>query len=1345
MMKNFVKIFQYWNFINSNLMKRLLLVAALLLLFGCLQPAVKLGCCMKANATESDPAKQGCVMYNTTSFATTDAYFSKCGAEGGAACTNWCDTSRGGCNVSVKVGTSYQDFMVPVCTLDQLQACISSNCTAMLCGDFDFKPRVAPAMGTESDMKNAIPPDLEEKGGSLGFYNAQCRFLLMDATFNRIMKNSKSQINVFRMGIGGSFDEYDQYRYFFPMSDKYCNLNPKGSIDRYMNYIGSDLKPYDPLTGITENCLDDSKVLPPFNFSETSTPRTSKFTVTPSFTYTPKVADVSNYKRAYYARVDERATAWGTDIEIEITNPDTGMTETVAGPTVYSYYLDNAPFVDPVNNVYKKLDDKFYKRYLSIAHAARIYGITKPTDTRAPFECDVSSNDCYSGSCSTQTYVRSVMVRPGFLVASQAPEVVTDCTKTTDELGITRVICPPTKSVSVSSGTPPTKTYATVTVTPYRVEVNDASGTAPNYDPLFSVISGISGGTELDDWWNGFPTNSFNRIIGSNTWTVTGNPVVDYDWKKKKVCSTEPYTGVDNETYVWCPRVVESPLLPPVGGTVFFGKTDGADVTYNGDTIIGYALASSDYEFNHTLLVQNCNLKPGRDYVRVSINNLPTDLPPLMAAFKPYFEQRVKAIRNNGMLSGCKASINAYEAVVASMPWVVSYKKQVHLNYTYPTSSGYMSAQIYYPLGYHMSSSVAQAVRADNPYDFLMDGTKGTSSCDLQATANDSRTHSMYLSGKTWTWGMSFYYTMALSKSIYLIKYNTSTENIGSCAIDKITYLPMTKTFGWCEPCTTSTLAFQNITAANRSYMPRYTGNVQDSAATNVETICTPKYSGMWLFGSYISLLNASCFNRYITDVQDYNGLAFGTGAPRTRPEATIMKERLGNYLKSGVMPVIDMSDASNWNLTNTIPGVGATMNYTEYDFKRLFGEMGAVIVIVGHVKSKSDAQAKAEEILERGATVKDYCFGCLTAFHVDNPASNETFRNITKEILLDPRSESTIDMVTFDYSVTRHPPPTPIAGLENRSNAVVDDIASYGRIALQLRNTPTMVVGFNVDYTSFDPNWDWYGNYSVLFDTVVRKQNELIKAGVTGIIYSPVRTVFSRFRTDPVTNPAGEGIVLITGSDNIGHKTEKFCAMQDAMYKMSTTSPIAVFNKAVGMEAVNCTACTSVEVMLGECGPPEGGGTLPVCDNNETCSLGDIPDANMAKCPDNAITPNCRLCSEMPGNYVCTMTYANGTVQTLTGAMSDIQTDMYMDVIAGIPKPYKCCLRDEASGLNYTYMKSAYGSPQNKPLVFPKSGDPNTDCGVGTSISDMTALTGFCGVRQTQIKDYDINCTITG
>jgi hypothetical protein len=1290
---------------------RLALLALIIVVLaaGCVTPSQKLGCCLKANMS------QGCVLYNVSATSAEPRDLTS------NTTTIPCSNTTG-CNVTV-AGNNY---LIPICTEDDLAGCTSPECTAMVCGDFAYKPRVSPGIGSIGELEGDVPPNLEEEAVAFQFYKAQCRFIPMDADLRQIMKTSKSQINVFRLGVGGSFDEFDQYRYFFPVSDKFCNINPATDdndlrVDRYMNFLRGDGTNYlNPETDITENCVDGSGDPPPMTFSESASSVTNSFIGT----YSPVVPDAENYKFAHHGRKALNAN-WASSND--------------------GYYYYSGEYKDQ-SKVFKKIDDAYYKRQLNIAHVSSIYGLNASTDTtRAPFECDPSANECYSGSCNIQVHNRGVNVQfPG--IAEDGAEVVSDCNKIEDENGRTRIVCAPTISVAANGNNPPSLGFAKVELRPAHIETTGSGlGLVSWYPTSFNSLA--SDPSVFNPYWANFSTIFSTDHKGTYRNITNTLSYMTYYYTKRKFCSVDyPGENTSNTTSLCSSGYSESSDLPPVGGIVFFGQLkDQNTVVYKNNTIIGYAI-SNKHDFDDMLFVKNCginmtgqaseNVTETSDFVRVDLSGPDDpDWAELMQAFTPYFMDRMDAVATKGVTQ-CNSHISADDAVISSIPWVFGYEKglndpEISLGTLFDVNYSY-GPYYFQSINKHLTSTPAQEYREKNVYEQAMAGMSGASACELSLDS-------------IWWWGYwnnpKFYYNLAHTRYIYLFKYKPQSKKIGNCAVDDSKFLPEIKTFGWCEPCTTSTLAYQNLTARDRVYMPYQTAKVQGTSSINVKSLCSAQYNTQWTgFLNWEVTDNVTCIYDPVTDISEYKESIGYIGSPRTIPDATIIKERAGAYMKSGILPVFDLSDASNWDLTNPdsdeddfclffLTDCDDADSYAQYDFERLFGNMGASVVIVDHVSSVSDANAKLDGIKERSASVRERCWGCLTAFHVDSPASNDTFDEIIGTVL-DPQASFTIDMITFDYKISDHS----ISDLG--PDAVVDDIESYSRIALKTEKKPTMLVGLSVKNN--DGTYS-FANHGALFDKIVERQNDLVKAGLVGIIYSPARGA---------SGNDGLGIVNLDGS-GLGTKNQKFCALQGAMYKMTTIPPNALFTKVVSLNNITCEPCTGLDKTQKNCGdPPEGPGLK--CDNGEDCLLPDPMPSGMSatdfKCPESTVVDDCTLCKDVGGSYTCTKTFFNGTKQNFSGPMSEITSDIYLDVVAGLPKPIKCCLESGSGNesVRYSFTKKSFATPLNKPIVFPKSGDDNVDCGFGADTNTISTLSNFCNVQTVPIKDYDINCSIS-
>ncbi|MBU0532503.1 hypothetical protein KKB44_03345 [Candidatus Micrarchaeota archaeon] len=1289
--------------------KAVIFVAIVFIIAGCLKPITNLGCCQKENISE------GCVLYNTTDFSLVDLINDTVVG----SCDNPIMQTEGYCNVSI----NGEFHLIPICTQDQKVPCVDPNCTAMICGDFEYKPRVAPGVQSEETMaEDAAPTNMDDDEAML-FYKGQCRFLPMDAKLRNIMKSSKSQINVFRVGVGESFDEYDQYRYYFPMSDKFCSAvrEPEEPVDRYMNYLNPvTMEPYYPLDeedGIIENCFNESNVLPPFSYTDSIADNsTGDFG---RIEYDSVVPELHNYRLAHNARYNYNSTWY-----------DEGYYW-----YIYGYWNEDS--------VYKKIDKEFYRRELSIAYADTIYNLGGTGTTKAPFECEMAGGDCYSGTCDTATYNRGTLVEA--TEDPERPEIVADCYETSDENGNDIVLCSSLKTVTLGDpGEAPERTYAMMSVRPSRLLTNTYGtywGTA-----LFgySALADEDGIEALKNRWGiGWIEDSLTGASYMQILTTETATDVRMVYKDKRDCPADYGTFEDDdpegneEAPCFEVEFDEDTDWPPATGTVFFGKLGDNVLVYPANDsekiVIGYSLATPS-EFEDTLLAKNCELVEGVDYEVVDIGE-PTEWNEsgLVDAFKPYFGNTLETYKTYGFADGCGNAMPYWTLQLSQLPWVVNFDKGLlGANLIILDEEEKHDREAYY-----LGSTAAYAERMRNTYNENATDTMDDGSCNLRRHTGTE--FEAYYGFGIYGFGMGnpVYNVILYSKYLILLKYEPGSKKIGNCAVDDITYRPEVKTFGWCEPCTTSTLAYQKIETTERVYMPGYSVNIEDAEYNNEERLCEAKREWDWSFMGYDTRDNVSCFSPYISDIDDYQGSIGGIGSPRTIPDATVIKERMGDYLKSGVMPIIDMSDASNWEKSNPDAEKAAEdendtyvfwlnydedpTNYSEYDFEALLGDMGAVVVIVDNVTA-ANAAIKRDQIIERAFIIREKCFGCLVAFHVINPASNESFSNAIRDVIVGPDAIYNIDLVTFDYEVSEHSDVS-----SEGAEAVVDDIASYGKIALQTKNKPTMLIGLNV--RSDDPVWD-ETNYGELFDMILLNQNKLINSGILGIIYAPVRSTMG-----------GEGVVDETLG--LGIKTPKFCALQGAMQKMSGAIPVSIFTKTVAVEDMECIPCTSWDKLPGGiCEYMDY--SAQTCDDGNMCIMPEMmmDFGNDYKCPENAVTVDCPLCNETGTTFECTYTYANGSTREISGDMNDITSDIWMDVMAGFSKPNKCCLQDEASGALYTFIEKAYQTPVNQPAIFPKSGYENVDCGFGSTTSQIGEISTFCGLQQSPIRDYTIECS---
>ncbi|MFH1393438.1 MAG: hypothetical protein ABIH29_01000 [Candidatus Micrarchaeota archaeon] len=1294
-----------------------------LMLAGCVTPVQKVGCCLKSNAT--GPDSDGCMIYNMTDYEIYDYRSDTIGP---------CDRedlgNDGHCNVTF--GGKMQ--LIPICTEDMLGSCFFPDCKAMVCGDFKFTPRVAPGFTSVEDAEGQVPPGTDDEN-MLNFYEAQCRFLNMDTRLRTAMKNSNSLINAFRVGIGEAFSDFDQYRYYFPISDQYCNINPALTeddfrVDRYMNYVGPENEPFLPTVDMEEDCLvDDGDVPPPFRFG---------------FATLADASDISGPWDIY-----------------DITDPD------VSGYKFREFWRTRALEEDDyeytptmIRNEYKfkKIDDDFYRKSLVTAYFDDIYG----GEGRAPFECDTQAYDCYSGDCDTSFYSRGMMLTGASGDPSTWTSVDGGCNLETDATGHQKVVCFPKKDAYIAPGGDVVIQYATVQATNWLFEieldgygVNDINeDDADPPDDLYGCCrEGWPSSCGADDYsWNinhvcqlrwewmditgkclyssacrsrfgascgdacdmGDPTTGYyknndmffgNAIFSSmpNDFGYTREDPVDGS------CDTPRCTLNSGDGKCYCPYYDFAPNYPPAAQVEFFGtfgENDYEKVIWNGDLVIGYSLAREP-EFDDLFLYEACNLAAHpEDYVHLDLNNpaVPADyhdgadtVHNLMQAFLPYFEHRIFEMQSDVWPDGT-AMLDG-DIVISSIPWVIAYKRGSWSGNTFDTDIRFMTE----PANYYLSRNYLDEPIPEWPYNYY-----GVSPAELRLSYDISHDRT---------------YTALMSREITLLMDGDGDNMFGDCMIDERSGLPMMRTFGWCKPCTLSTLAYQYVLANDTTYIDAWENDVEAGTLTQMCTV------------DGISGSEVSCFHPTIIDLDIYQGELAKMGTMRTYPDASYMKERMEVYMRSGIMPVIDLKDDSNWNLENPFhPGTP----YEYFDSRFLLDNKGAMIVIVDELSCFPNCPASVDtnQIMQRANSIRNSCPRCMTAVSL-RVGDNESFSTLLDLVFSDPRIDLVVDMVSIDYGANwgeiSDPPSQTSDDPSERAVQMVDDMASFARLSLLQAGKPSLITQFGVsEATSAANDGPWNEEtFETLFNTVIINQDTLVKAGIIGVIFSPVRT--------PYGVELGSDAGIVDDTSGVGVKTEKFCSLERAINKMRSQPIYATFTPIVQQDSVECVACSEIEISLGLCEAPEA----LECDAGGECTHAP-GDEGSVKCPTDAIVKisadeNCQLCNATFGKYICDYAYINGTIETKEYNARDIDSLLYAEVMAGLERPDKCCVKN-VDDVYFSYGKTSMPSPMNRPVVYSASGNPAQDCGVTSSASGI-GETSFCGY-DLPVQQYDINCS---
>ncbi|MEW6036074.1 MAG: hypothetical protein AB1529_05655, partial [Candidatus Micrarchaeota archaeon] len=541
-------------------------------------------------------------------------------------------------------------------------------------------------------------------------------------------------------------------------------------------------------------------------------------------------------------------------------------------------------------------------------------------------------------------------------------------------------------------------------------------------------------------------------------------------------------------------------------------------------------------------------------------------------------------------------------------------------------------------------------------------------------------------------------------------------KDTGICEFNSDQGVPVTKSFGWCEPCSYATIAKQYATTdPDVYYSPdqrtNYTGSSKTSSVSG--DVCEPSFGFGIGYGSEsydMTCPTTDDPNRPDKGYDDYDFSGY--------PDAVYMQEKQVQYFKENIMPVIDLTSPGNWGEFGSLQISNAII------------DRGPSVLIIDNVSSTF---AGGSMLSAKISAAKGVCPSCVIAVRLSNGAANS--RNASERVALDiaalerlnetnaPGVMDKVHMVTFQYYPNEYTK-------EFTDSCSLSDEEMFENIVYLLENTsrrimvaterPTMVTEFGI---TGEGCWD--KRKSELFlSNLLLKQKRLAKAGLGGIIYSDTST-------------------LVSGS---GY-SDMFCGVEKGSRSLVSDERVTIFNKVLALPAtqVKCDGCTDFDVTMGRCNR--------TCPNGVDCTadaqaltlakqqLGlpaATPDDEVpVKCPNQAIPMPCTPCSESTEKIYCDFFRSDGTTLNATYNISDLSI-LEADIIASIPPPHACCLQDETG--NYTYAKTSTTGKMSAPLMFSPSGDPREDCGV----ADLSSLEKpLCGV-DLPIKNYKVECRIT-
>lgn len=248
---------------NCNRIALALAFAALLIVFGCTSSKY-VACCVKDKIYNST---SGQLLASPTCRFQNDTLFGSCSMtlglfnSGVANCTDTAGTdcrtitNADDCDITTTChwnesaspkcqgGDAY--WLKPICVDDIPKSCVNNRCTAMMCGFSDLAPSPPPSSqdwdieNFDSSNQKQVPNSEAAAPLKVNLQGTSCAFEPMSKKLYKTVQNSKGSlwVNAFRFGVGRSFGDYESSRYFFPATDYLCNINPKGTKDRFSVYL----------------------------------------------------------------------------------------------------------------------------------------------------------------------------------------------------------------------------------------------------------------------------------------------------------------------------------------------------------------------------------------------------------------------------------------------------------------------------------------------------------------------------------------------------------------------------------------------------------------------------------------------------------------------------------------------------------------------------------------------------------------------------------------------------------------------------------------------------------------------------------------------------------------------------------------------------------------------------------------------------------------------------------------------------------------------------------------------------------------------------------------------------
>ncbi|MFN3909652.1 MAG: hypothetical protein ACK4J0_00255 [Candidatus Anstonellaceae archaeon] len=303
-------------------------------------------------------------------------------------CSKNCNFDKANCTNQDEKNTCYSltnpKTTYPICVNNSIVLCIQNQCKVWMCGE--KKPTVKREYSFSTSDQETLKNNYKSQSGKKTIFDVQrglvgkiCEFRFMNASSYRLLSEQKWLVNSIRLGILGSFSDYEIAKYYFPPSDAFCSsaFNKNAVVESFIRYLiySPSTSSFSPITK-DSFCFDDGTNYICKNDPSIAFPKSAEFSHLLCTSFCSRLFSCP-LRNLNFATVD-------------VSPPSTSQTNPIIHYflNISSYYSNLLKLYPDTQNYYRKEGEK---------------GIG-PEGAKA-FEC-ISDSDCFSNTCRKDVYFR---------------------------------------------------------------------------------------------------------------------------------------------------------------------------------------------------------------------------------------------------------------------------------------------------------------------------------------------------------------------------------------------------------------------------------------------------------------------------------------------------------------------------------------------------------------------------------------------------------------------------------------------------------------------------------------------------------------------------------------------------------------------------------------------------------------------------------------------------------------------------------------------------------------------------------------------------------------------------